>query len=91
MSTDNLSIRRLCFDPRVFIYWFVCMYVCYQLFSETTGPNCMKFSGMICHSPRTNRSDFGSDQVKGQGHDSLKNYWTELHEIFKDDLSLSKD
>ena len=24
----------------------------------------MKFSGMICHHPRTNRLDFGSDQVK---------------------------
>ena len=32
--------------------------------SKTTGPNCMKFSGMICHHPRTNRFDFGSDQVK---------------------------
>ena len=26
---------------------------------KTTGPNCMKFSGMICHHPRTNRLDFG--------------------------------
>ena len=53
----------------------------------------MKFSGMICHHPRTNRLDFGSDQVKrqGQGHKGLKNYWTELHEIFRDDLSSSKD
>ena len=40
------------------------MYVCYQLFSKTAGPNCMKFSEMICHLPRTNRLDFGSDQVK---------------------------
>ena len=55
-------------------------------FSKTTGPNCMKFSGMICHHPRTNRLDFGIDQVKG-----LKNYWTELHEIFRDDLPSSKD
>ena len=39
-------------------------YACYQLFSKTTGPNCMTFSGMICHHPRTNRLDFGSDQVK---------------------------
>ena len=46
------------------------LYVCYQLFSKTTGPNCMKFSGMIWHHPRTNRLDFGSDQVKGQGHGS---------------------
>ena len=43
--------------------WFVCMYVCYQLFSKTTEPNCMKFSGMICHHPRTNRLDFGNDKV----------------------------
>ena len=57
----------------VFIYLLVCMYVCYQLFSKTTGLNCMKFSGMICHHPRTNRLDFGSDQVKGQGHDKVKN------------------
>ena len=69
------------------------MYVCYQLFSKTTEPNCMKFSGMICHHPRTNRLDFGSDQVKGQGqgHKKVMNYWTELHEIFRDDLSSSKD
>ena len=67
------------------------MYVCHQLFSKTTGPNCMKFSGIICHHPRTNWLDFGSDQVKGQGHEKVKNYWTELHEIFRDDLSSSKD
>ena len=69
------------------------MYACYQLFSKTTGPNCMKFSGMICHHPRTNRLDFGSDQVKGQGqgHKKVKNYWTELHEMFRDELSSSKD
>ena len=58
-----------------------------------TGLNCMKFSGMICHHPRTNRLDFGSDQIKGQGqgHEKVKNYWAELHEIFRDDLSPSKD
>ena len=52
----------------------------------------MKFSGMICHHPRDNLLDFGSDQVKGQGqgHEKVKNYQTELHEIFKDELSLSK-
>ena len=35
----------------------------------------MKFSGMICHHPRTNQLDFGSDQVKGQGqcHEKVKN------------------
>ena len=31
----------------------------------------MKFSGMICHHPRTNWLDFGSDQVKGQGHEKI--------------------
>ena len=69
------------------------MYVCYQLFSKTTGPNCMKISGMICHHPGTNRLDFGSDQVKGQGqgHNKVKNHCTELDEIFMDDLSSSKD
>ena len=74
--------------------WFVCMYVFYQLFSKTTKLNCMKFSGMICHHPRTNRLDFGSDQAEGQGqgqgHKGLENYWTELHEIFTYDLSSSK-
>ena len=78
------------------MYWFVrtvCMYVCFQLFTKTTGLNCMKFSGMICHHPRTNQLDFGSDHFKGQGqcHKGLKNYWTELHETFRDDLSSSKD
>ena len=28
---------------------------------------------------------------QGQGHEGLKNCWTELHEIFSDDLSSSKD
>ena len=32
----------------------------------------MRFSGMICHHPRTNRLDFGNDQVKGQGHKKVK-------------------
>ena len=76
---------------RYVLYQVVCMYVCYQLFSKTTGPNYMKFSGMICHHPRTNWLDFGSNQVKGQGqgHKKVKNY--KLHEIFRDDLSSSKD
>ena len=51
----------------------------------------MKFSGMIYHHPRTNRLDFGIDQVKGQGQGGLKNCWTKLHEIFRDDMSSSKD
>ena len=52
----------------------VWMYVCYQLFSKTIGPNCMKFSGMICYHPRTNRLDFWSNQIKdqGQGHKKVK-------------------
>ena len=33
----------------------------------------MKFLGMICHHPKTNRLDFGSDQVKGLGHEKVKN------------------
>ena len=84
-----LSLARLCFGPRVFIYLLVCMYACYQLFSKTTGPNWMKFSGMICHHPRTNPLDFGSDWVKD--HERVKNYWTKLHEIFRDYISSSKD
>ena len=52
----------------------------------------MKFSGMLYHHPRTNRLDFESNQVKGQGqgHKKVKNYWTKLHEIIRDDLSSSK-
>ena len=59
----------------LFIYWCVCMYVCYQLYSKTTELNCMRFSGTICHHPRTSQLDFGSDQVKGQGpgHEKVKN------------------
>ena len=58
-----------------FIGLYVFMYVCYQFFSKTTGPNCMRFSGMICHHPKTNQLDFGGDQVKGQGpgHEKVKN------------------
>ena len=43
--------------------------------SKIAGPNCMKLPGMICHHPRTNWTDFGSDQVKGQGqgHEKAKN------------------
>ena len=73
------------------IYLLVCMYVCYQIFSKTTGPNFIKLSGMICHHSRTNRLDFGSNQVKGQGHEKVKNFWTKLHEIFSDNLSSSKN
>ena len=93
LSFANFRLAKVMFWSEC-IYLFmllVCMYVYYQLFSKTTGPNCMKSSGIICHHPGTNRLDFGSDQVKGQGHEGLKNYWTELHEIFRDDLSLSKD
>ena len=61
------SVWYKCNVAKVCSGMYVCMYVCYQLFSKTTGLNCMKFSGMICHHPRTNRLDFGSDQVKGQG------------------------
>ena len=89
LSSDiviNVALVKVCALPSD-------LCVCYQLFSKTTGLNCLKFSGMICHHPRTNRLDFGSDQVKGQGrsHKKVKNYWTELHEIFRDDLSPSKD
>ena len=57
--------------------------------SKTIGPNYMKFSGMIYHHPRTNWLDFGSDQVKGQGHKKVKNIlWTEHCMKFSwDDLS----
>ena len=93
LSSDivtNATLEKVCALPSGL---YECMYVCYQIFSKTTGLNCMKFSGMICHHPRTNRLDFGSDQVKGQGqgHKKVKYYWTELHEIFRDDLSSSKN
>ena len=58
LSLFYLSLRRLCFGPRVFIYLLVCMYVCIYV--------CML-------------STF------------LKSYWTKLHEIFRDDVSSSKD
>ena len=75
---------------RYTLYRVVCLYVCMlPTFLKITRLNCMKFSGMICHHPRTNRLDFGSDQVKG--HEKVKNYWTTLHEIFRGDLSSSKD
>ena len=41
--------------------------------SESTGPNLMKFGGMIGHDQRNNRLDFGRDRVKGQGHEKVKN------------------
>ena len=43
--------------------------------------------------PKKVKGYFGSDQVKGQGqgHEEVKNYWTELHEIFRDALPSSKD
>ena len=55
------------------VYLFICLYVCLQNNSKTTQPNFMKFCGMIGHNPRTNRLDFGSDRVKGQGHEKVKN------------------
>ena len=46
---------------------------------------------LVCEVERT--LDFGIDQVKGQGqgHKKVKNYWTELHKIFRDNLSSSKE
>ena len=51
---------------------------------KTTGPNCMKFPGLICHYLRTNRLDFGNDQVKGHGqrHRKVKNAFLSLHAQF---------
>ena len=65
----NVAVAKVC---ALLSGLHVCMYVCYQLFSKTAGQNCMKQSGMICHHPRTNRLDFGSDQVKGQGYKRSK-------------------
>ena len=93
LSSDmvtNIALAKVCTLPNGL---YVCTYVCYQIFSKTTGPNSVKFSGTICHHPRTNHLDFGSDQAKGQGqgHEGLNNYWRKLHEIFRDDMSSSKD
>ena len=51
------------------------MSVCDSYNSKTTGPNLMKLGGMIGNDPRTNRSVFGSNWVKGQGqgHQKVKN------------------
>lgn len=62
----------------LFIYLFVCMYVCVSNNSKTTGPNFMKFGGLMGYDLRTNRLGFGSDRVKGQGqgHENVKNdFW----------------
>ena len=82
----NVALAKVCALPSarssLFIGLYVCtyvctvcIYVCYQLFSKITGPNCMRFSGMISNHPRTNRLDFGSGQVegKGPGHEKVKN------------------
>ena len=47
----------------------------------------MRFSWMICHHPRTNRLDFWSDQVKGQGEGrkKVKNVFCH-NELFSFDL-----
>ena len=65
---------------------FVCLYVCYSNNSESTGPNLMKFGGMIGHDPRNNRLDFGSDRVKGQGHEKVKNVFSRYIGQFASDL-----
>ena len=62
------------------IYLLACISVCIYVtnFSrKLLNKNCMKFSEMICHHPRTKRLDFVSDQVKGQGqgHKRPKNYF----------------
>ena len=63
----------------LFVYMYVCMYVCMYICvsnnSKSTGPNFMKFGGMIDHDLRTNRLDFGRALVKGQGqgHKKVKN------------------
>ena len=45
----------------------------------------MKFSGMICQHSRTNRLDFGSDQVKGQGHKKVKGVFLSQRTQFSSD------
>ena len=47
----------------------------------------MKFGGMFGHDLSTNRLDFGSDRVKGQGqgHEKVKNdFWPYLGQFLSD-------
>ena len=74
-------------DIITLVYWFVCMLPTFLKIYWTKLHEIFK---MICHHPRTNRLDIGSDQVKGQGYEKVKNYRTELHDIFRNDLSSSK-
>ena len=65
----------------------VCVCVCVSNNSKSTGPNFMKFGGMIGRDPRTNRLDFGTDRVKGQGqgHEKVKNdFWPYLGQFLSD-------
>ena len=75
ITCEIFDFRNLRFSQ---VYWSsrlsVCMYVCGQLYAKTTERNRLKFSGMICYDPRTNRLDFGSDWVKGQGHEKGKKH-----------------
>ena len=69
------------------IHLFVCVSVCVSNNLKSTGPNFMKFGGMIGHDLRTNRLDFGTDRVKGQGQgrEKVKNdFWPYLGQFLSD-------
>jgi len=45
---------------------------CGQHSAKTTKRIVMKFGGFVWHHERTNRLDFGSDRIKGQGEGHKK-------------------
>ena len=55
-----------------FIYLWICAFVCYSHNSKSIELNRSKFGAMIGYYPRTIWLDFGSDRVKGQGHEKVK-------------------
>ena len=62
-------------DMLVTLYVFFCMSVCLSVIRITQKSiklNRMKFGGLIGYYTGTIWLDFGSDRVKGQGHEKVK-------------------
>ena len=90
-SWEQCVVAKVCALPSarssLFIYLFICLWVCVSINSKSTEPTFMKFGGMIGHDLRTNRLDFGTDRVKGQGqgHEKVKNdFWPYLGQFWFD-------
>jgi len=55
------SVTLLSPPPRRLCFHFVCLFVCYQDYAETTQPIFTKFGEKVAHWPRKKPLDFGGN------------------------------